>query len=172
MNAILRCINFSHSSSVAALSRKMNVTFAMIDTCIVSRGLFDEAVDASYDVAAADDKDQWVADILRLLNALGDADVAKAFMQWLTSSSKDHAMSILIHVKSSLSPAATRIETASISDMVKQANAAREQVMQSRIMSLCGGDITGGKLRKSVVAVVGKGHVQPLRLLLEKEAVI
>ena len=50
------------------------------------------------------------------------------------------------------------------------ANALRECVMCERILALCRGELSGGRPRKRVVAVVGRAHVMPLRSLLMQSA--
>jgi hypothetical protein len=50
------------------------------------------------------------------------------------------------------------------------ANARREQEMARRLRALCSGELTGGKKKRAVVAVVGRAHVHPLRMLLQQAA--
>jgi hypothetical protein len=50
------------------------------------------------------------------------------------------------------------------------ANVRREQEMARRLRALCSGELTGGRKKRAVVAVVGRGHVHPLRNLLQQAA--
>ena len=135
---------------------------AMIDTCLNSRIMFEEAMEQH---AMSLSSKTFLENHF---HALQDDAAACSFRSFI-SSFEDHTGQRALAERildDSIPPTSVHLLDQGMPAAVTEAAALRERVMCNRILALCQGAITGGKPRKRIVAVVGAAHVRPLRELL------
>lgn len=164
------------ATAVCNTARSRNSTIAMIDTCHDARSVFEKSMMISaYDQLISMGKPSHRPRLDLYLEALSNEEAAKDFLVLYnnaTSAGGDGTTALTkrlvsIFIRDSAPPSSIdHLCQQQDSAFVRQSSALREAVMCERIQSLCRGDITGGKPRTRIIAVVGQDHVHPLRAML------
>ena len=153
--------------AVASIARKRHVVMAMIDSCLRANRKLNRA---DKEAKAADQDD--IASVMTLLEALQDESMASAWLGFLDSTFRvpAHTGYSRLAVKSlafdlcvdSVHPSSVHLISDGWPGGAQEANMQRERAMCDEILAMC----RGRQPRKRIVAVVGKAHVLPLRMLL------
>ena len=153
----------TYSFPVARASHRSEATMAMIDTCSDARSMFVGAVEQQ--MTANFNYQEFLES---RLDALQDDKAAAGFRSLINSFEglPDQWSLVMDILTDCIPPTSIHLVDPNEPKALTEATALRERVMSDRILALCGGAITGGKLRKRIVAVVGASHVRPLRELL------